>query len=299
VSPLATLERRHGKKLRRKNRLFTYPSLAARALTCVALLATAAYARDGITPTLTTLTATYARVTKGPLSKRYVLGALRRGQPKKRELIRLVRQRGVSFELTDKDESQLRAAGATPALLEALRDNYRESQADIPPVLPPTPHPVTKNRHDDTFSPPDSTSGGPGMGTGTGGGIGPGEGTGYGPGRGEGNPTIPKSEADNGSVDYTRPFKPGEVTVRAIITSKPDPVVTEEARKNNVSGIVRLRAILAADGSVKGISVIKGLPDGLTETAIAAAKQIRFKPAQKDGHTVSQYVVLEYNFYVY
>jgi TonB family protein len=47
---------------------------------------------------------------------------------------------------------------------------------------------------------------------------------------------------------------------------------------------------------VQGISVVKGLPDGLTEKAIAAAKQIRFTPAQKDGRTVSQYVTLEYNF---
>jgi hypothetical protein len=50
---------------------------------------------------------------------------------------------------------------------------------------------------------------------------------------------------------------------------------------------------------VSGVSVIKGLPDGLTEKAISAAKQIRFSPAQKDGRTVSQYIVLEYNFNIY
>ena len=32
---------------------------------------------------------------------------------------------------------------------------------------------------------------------------------------------------------------------------------------------------------------------------VAAAAQIRFEPAQKDGRAVSQYVVLEYNFNIY
>jgi protein TonB len=90
-----------------------------------------------------------------------------------------------------------------------------------------------------------------------------------------------------------------EVTVRAVITSKPEPGFTEEARKENVTGIVRLRAVLSASGDVTNISVVKGLPGGLTERAISAAKQIRFRPAQKDGRTVSQYVTLEYNFNIY
>jgi len=41
------------------------------------------------------------------------------------------------------------------------------------------------------------------------------------------------------------------------------------------------------------------LPDGLTEKAIAAARSIRFQPAQKDGRPVSQYAVIEYSFNIY
>ena len=89
------------------------------------------------------------------------------------------------------------------------------------------------------------------------------------------------------------------MTRKALITYKPEPSFTEDARKNNVTGVVRLKAILSASGAVTGISVVKGLPDGLTEKAIAAARQIRFTPAEKDGHTVSQYVTLEYNFNIY
>jgi len=37
----------------------------------------------------------------------------------------------------------------------------------------------------------------------------------------------------------------------------------------------------------------------LTERAIAAAKQIRFLPATRDGHAVGTYMQLQYNFNLY
>jgi TonB family protein len=95
------------------------------------------------------------------------------------------------------------------------------------------------------------------------------------------------------------PFPINQVTSRAVLTSKPAPGFTNEARKSDVSGVVRLRAVLTSEGEVMKVSVIKGLPDGLTEKAIAAAKQIRFTPARRYGHAVSQYVALEYYFNVY
>ena len=94
-------------------------------------------------------------------------------------------------------------------------------------------------------------------------------------------------------------FRQNEVTSKALITSKPEPGFTEKARKKNVTGVVRLRAVLAADGRVKYILVVKGLPNGLTEKAIEAARQIRFRPATINGRPVSQFVVLEYNFNIY
>jgi TonB family protein len=90
-----------------------------------------------------------------------------------------------------------------------------------------------------------------------------------------------------------------QLTTKAVILSKPEPSYTERARKNNVTGRVRLRAVLAADGQVRHIVASKRLPDGLTEKCISAARLIRFKPATLDGRPVSQYVVLEYNFNVY
>jgi TonB family protein len=94
-------------------------------------------------------------------------------------------------------------------------------------------------------------------------------------------------------------FRGTEVLQKAVITFKPEPNYTEEARRNNVTGSVRLRAVLAADGRVRHIAVIKRLPDGLTDKSIAAARLIKFMPAKVDGRPVSQFVVLEYNFDIY
>ena len=100
-------------------------------------------------------------------------------------------------------------------------------------------------------------------------------------------------------IDYNRPFKQNEVTKKALITRKPEPGFTEWARLFNVTGVVRLRAVLSKTGEVTSISVVKHLPHGLTEKAIAALRQVRFTPAQKDGQAVSQYAVFEYNFNIY
>ncbi|HEY0098962.1 MAG TPA: energy transducer TonB [Pyrinomonadaceae bacterium] len=146
---------------------------------------------------------------------------------------------------------------------------------------------------------------GNGIGDGTGGGVGSGRGTGYGPGEGfntGGGPAKPGgggAGGNGGTPDYARPFNPKEVTRRANITSKPEPLYTEEARKNQVTGTVRLRLILSASGQVTGITPLTKLPDGLTEKAIEAARRISFTPAEKDGRKVSQYVTIEYNFNIY
>ena len=80
---------------------------------------------------------------------------------------------------------------------------------------------------------------------------------------------------------------------------KPEPTYTEAARKNQITGTVTLRAVFSAGGSVTNISAVSRLPDGLTEKAIAAARQIRFVPATKDGRPVSQWMELQYNFNLY
>lgn len=85
---------------------------------------------------------------------------------------------------------------------------------------------------------------------------------------------------------------------RAQILAKPEPGYTEAARRAGVAGVVRLRAVLGADGKVRHVLVLRRLSHGLTEKAVEAARRIRFNPATLAGQPVSQYVVLEYGFNV-
>ena len=109
----------------------------------------------------------------------------------------------------------------------------------------------------------------------------------------------PRTNATDWDSDPSRIFTAKEVTKKAVLLSKPQPGFTKEAQENEVEGVVRLRMVLSSDGSVKNISVVKGLPDGLTEKAIAAARGIKFVPAEKDGRRVSQWVTIEYNYNIY
>ena len=94
-------------------------------------------------------------------------------------------------------------------------------------------------------------------------------------------------------------YKAGEVTTKAQITAKPEPLYTEKARQKGVTGTVRLRMLLSFDGEVRNIQVVRGLSHGLTESAVAAARRIKFTPAMNGVRPVSQFVTIEYNFNIY
>jgi len=134
------------------------------------------------------------------------------------------------------------------------------------------------------------------------GGVDAGMGSGMGPGRGN-NPDDGSANggpADSTAiVDYDRTFYSKDVTEKAKIISKVEPRYSESARKYSVKGTVVVRAVLSKTGEVTDIKVMRGLPHGLSFKAIEAARQIKFVPATKDGHTVSQYIQIEYNFNLY
>jgi len=171
----------------------------------------------------------------------------------------------------------------------------------VPPDARVLPYGDYKSKSTDPSSGPGT---GNGIGTGTGGGIGPGEGGGLGPGRG-GNIGGGDFNAGGGGPggggggDYSKIFTGKEVTSKARLISKPEPQYTEDARKNQVTGTVVLKVVFASSGQVTNIRTVSGLPYGLTERAIAAARQIKFVPATKDGHQVSMWMQLEYNFNLY
>lgn len=100
-------------------------------------------------------------------------------------------------------------------------------------------------------------------------------------------------------VDGERIYTSKEVDERVHITKRPPATYTEAARRLKTSGLVVLRLILTSDETVKHIEVVKGLPDGLVENSIAAARQIKFTPAKKDGKAVSVWVEVEYRFDIF
>jgi len=132
---------------------------------------------------------------------------------------------------------------------------------------------------------------GSGMGSGSGGGMGSGDGTGVGPGHGYnmggGGPQI-----GGGSRNAIAT----EVDSRPVALNRPRPNYTEDARKNKVQGVIRARALIGADGSVKDVRLVSHLPDGLDEEAILAVKQMRFRPATKSGQPVNFWQMLEVEF---
>jgi TonB family protein len=89
------------------------------------------------------------------------------------------------------------------------------------------------------------------------------------------------------------------ISLRPTILYREKAQYTREARDNKVEGKIVLSAVFSADGQISDIKVIQGLPDGLTENAIMAAKKIRFEPAMKDGQPVSVRGRLEFTFNLY
>ena len=104
---------------------------------------------------------------------------------------------------------------------------------------------------------------------------------------------------------YSQPISPpesrtvfgsSEVQKRARLLDAPAAAYPDTARAAKARGEVRLRLVLAAEGTVKDIFPMKPLKHGLTEAAIEAARQIKFTPAIRNGQPVSQFATLSYEF---
>jgi TonB family protein len=166
--------------------------------------------------------------------------------------------------------------------------------------------PVFGDPRSSSTAPSKGPGDGGGIGTNNGLGVGEGNGPGFGPGNngnmgnGDKQTGCCGGSGGEGDANWSNRIFPGkEVEQRARLLSKPEPQYTEEARRNQITGTVMLRVVFSSSGQVEQIRAVQTLPFGLTEKAIAAARQIRFVPATKGGHPVSQWMQLEYNFNLY
>ncbi len=145
------------------------------------------------------------------------------------------------------------------------------------------------------------TGQGSGRGTGAGSGIGSGFGSGEGDGIGTGKGSGREGAGLQPPPPPAEPKKPEPVgvTEKVKIISKPRASYTDAARQNQVTGTVRLRVTFTASGQVGSVAPVSGLPYGLTEQAIAAAKGIKFEPAKRNGVATAQTSIVEYSFTIY
>lgn len=83
------------------------------------------------------------------------------------------------------------------------------------------------------------------------------------------------------------------------VLAKPRAVYTDAARTNQTEGTVTLRVAFLENGKIGDVSIVNYLPDGLTEQAIEAAKQIKFEPAMLNGKPITVTKQVQYNFTLY
>ena len=124
----------------------------------------------------------------------------------------------------------------------------------------------------------------------------PGDGPGP-PGDGPGppGPVSPAGPIDDAPISVN-----GSVVKPELIPeTKVQPRYTEIARKAHLQGMVVLEAIIDERGNVVNVRLLRGLPMGLSEEAIAAVSQWKFKPATLAGRPVKVYFSLRVDFMVH
>ncbi len=140
-----------------------------------------------------------------------------------------------------------------------------------------------------------------GIGSGRDRGVGDSTGPGFGPGKNGGIGGGPEGGTgrDGDEIGTRPPAPPVGVTQAMRIIDKPKPSYTDGARQHLVQGTVILRVTFLANGSIGNVSAVNGLPDGLTEQAIAAARSIRFEPAKVNGQNQTVTKQVEYRFSIF
>lgn len=175
-----------------------------------------------------------------------------------------------------------------------------------PPLFPIQPNvmvdPSLQPRRDELapMGVPDGADGPPSDGPGHNGGIGDGEKGGVGRGKGIGVGPGNKWGINDGDPNLGSDPRAGrsqqKVDSVPVALNRPRPNYTEEARKNKVQGTARVYALVGSDGIVKQVRVIRGLSDGLSEEAIRAAMQMRFRPAIRNNQRVDYWVTVDIEF---
>ena len=85
-------------------------------------------------------------------------------------------------------------------------------------------------------------------------------------------------------------FKPPEFLNRA------KPVYTEEADRADVTATVEALVHFRASGEVADIDIVRWAGFGLEESSVQAIRQLKFRPATRDGKPIAVRALVRYNF---
>ena len=100
---------------------------------------------------------------------------------------------------------------------------------------------------------------------------------------------------DSENILLPPPLRVGGRVQNARITHRVMPVYPPEAVEQQVSGKVRLEAIIGVDGRVRDLQLVEGHPM-LAPAAIEAVAQWRYRPTQLNGQDVEVVTLIEVNF---
>jgi protein TonB len=94
---------------------------------------------------------------------------------------------------------------------------------------------------------------------------------------------------------HLAPMRISEGVMEAALIYKVQPSYPAIARAMHLAGTVRLRAIIASDGSVRQVDVISGNAL-LVQPAVAAVREWRYKPTRLNGEPVEVETFITVNF---
>jgi periplasmic protein TonB len=69
-----------------------------------------------------------------------------------------------------------------------------------------------------------------------------------------------------------------------------------EAMRRKLSGAIKLRCIVSNDGTTRDVELVRGLERQMDEKAVAALKQWRFEPGQREGKPVAVRITVDMTF---
>jgi TonB family protein len=98
------------------------------------------------------------------------------------------------------------------------------------------------------------------------------------------------------SIRSANAVRMGAGMIPPTVQQRVEPQYTAEAARVGLSGTVVLQAVIRSDGTVDVLRVVRGLPLGLTDSAIDAIKQWKFRPGQRDGKSADIALNIEVNF---